>query len=95
MCFVSCCVQFADEHVDDKGDVLLTAQQQQLQWGLWLNTHKNPRFKLVDFGGLGVAVEVPKQIALATVAIRMQASTQSTSQPVAAKRPQQAAGDDL
>lgn len=69
-----CYVQFADEHVDDKGDVLLTTQQEQLQWGLWLNTHKNPRFKLIDFGGLGVTVEVPKQIALANVAIRLQAS---------------------
>eukprot|EP00775_Hariotina_reticulata_P010277 gene10277-10436_t len=53
--------QFADEHVDDKGDVLLTTQQEQLQWGLWLNTHKNPRFKLIDFGGLGVTVEVNHQ----------------------------------
>jgi cancer susceptibility candidate protein 1 len=64
-------VQCADEHAD-KGDVLLTAQQGPLQWGLWVNTHKNPRFKLIDFGGLGMTVEIPKQLALASIALRVQ-----------------------
>jgi hypothetical protein len=65
-------VQCADEYADDKGDVLLTAQQGPLQWGLWVNTHKNPRFKLIDFGGLGMTVEIPKQLALASIALRVQ-----------------------
>jgi cancer susceptibility candidate protein 1 len=65
-------VQCADEYADDKGDVLLTAQQGPLQWGLWVNTHKNPRFKLIDFSGLGMTVEIPKQLALASVALRVQ-----------------------
>jgi hypothetical protein len=65
-------VQRADEYANPKGDVLLTAQQGVLQWGLWVNTHKNPRFKLIDLGGLGMTVEIPKQIALASVALRVQ-----------------------
>jgi len=69
-----CChvVQRADEYADPKGDVLLTAQQGGLQWGLWVNTQKNPRFKLVDLTGLGMTVEIPKQLALANIAIRVQ-----------------------
>jgi cancer susceptibility candidate protein 1 len=67
-------MQCADEYADDKGDVLLTAQQGPLQWGLWVNTHKNPRFKLIDFSGLGMTVEIPKQLALASVALRVQVS---------------------
>eukprot|EP00878_Enallax_costatus_P026409 GHUV01028341.1.p1 GENE.GHUV01028341.1~~GHUV01028341.1.p1 ORF type:complete len:424 (+),score=159.44 GHUV01028341.1:283-1554(+) len=65
-------LQNSDQHADDKGDVLLAAQQGPLQWGLWVNTYKNPRFKLIDFSGLGMTVEIPKQIALASVALRVQ-----------------------
>lgn len=66
--------QCADEYADEKDDVLLTAQQGPLQWGLWVNTHKNPRFKLIEFSGLGMTVEIPKQLALASVALRVQVS---------------------
>ena len=65
-------MQYSDQHADDKGDVLLAAQQGPLQWGLWVNTHKNPRFKMIDFCGLGMTVEIPKQIALANIALRVQ-----------------------
>lgn len=65
-------VQRADEYSDPKGDVLLTAQQGVLQWGLWVNTQKNPRFKLVVLSGLGMTVEIPKQLALANIALRVQ-----------------------
>jgi hypothetical protein len=65
-------VQRADEYADPKGDVLLTAQQGLLQWGLWVNTQKNPRFKLVELSGLGMTVEIPKQLALANIALRVQ-----------------------
>lgn len=52
--------------------MLLTAQQGVLQWGLWVNTQKNPRFKSVEMSGLGIAVEIPKQLALASIALRVQ-----------------------
>jgi hypothetical protein len=65
-------LQHSEEHADDKGDVLLTAQRGEQQLGLWANVHKNARFKLVDFGGLGMSVEIPKQLALANIALRVQ-----------------------
>lgn len=71
-------MQYSDQHADDKGDVLLAAQQGPLMWGLWVNTHKNPRFKLIDFGGLGISVEIPKQIALASVGLRVQVGLRGT-----------------
>jgi cancer susceptibility candidate protein 1 len=74
-CFV---LQRADEYADPKGDVLLTAQQGVLQWGLWVNTQKNPRFKSVEMSGLGIAVEIPKQLALANIGLRIQVGRCST-----------------
>lgn len=68
-------MQRADEYADPRGDVLLTAQQGPLQWGLWVNTQKNPRFKLLDLAGLGMTLEIPKQLALANIAIRVQVTT--------------------
>jgi cancer susceptibility candidate protein 1 len=65
-------VQRADEFADPKGDVLLTAQQGALQWGLWVNTQKNPRFKLIELSGLGMSIEIPKQLALANIAVFVQ-----------------------
>lgn len=65
-------LQNTDRQADNKGDVLLTAQRGCLQWGVWVNTHKNPRFKLIDFGGIGMTVDIPKQLALASVAMRVQ-----------------------
>jgi hypothetical protein len=42
-----------------------------VSWGLWVNTARNPRLRVVEWPGLGVAIEVPKQIALANVALRV------------------------
>jgi hypothetical protein len=45
----SCCTcasQHCAEYADSKGEVLLTAQQGALQLGLWVNTQRNPRFKV-------------------------------------------------
>jgi hypothetical protein len=45
-----------------------------LAWGLWVNAARTPRLKQIEWAGLGMAVEVPKQIALAAVAMRVQVS---------------------
>ncbi len=42
------------------------------QWALWVNTSKNPRLKAVEMAALRMVVEVPKQIALANIAMRVQ-----------------------
>ncbi|KAG2431165.1 hypothetical protein HXX76_009694 [Chlamydomonas incerta] len=42
------------------------------KWGVWVNTAKNPRLKAVEMPQLGVTLEIPKQIALANVALRVQ-----------------------
>lgn len=78
-------MQRADEYADPKGDVLLTAQQGMLQWGLWVNTQKNPRFKTVDLGGLGMTLEIPKQLALANIAIRVQVRFGCKEKPTSSK----------
>ncbi len=47
-------------------------QQGSFQWALWVNTSKNPRLKAVEMSALRMLVEVPKQIALANIAMRVQ-----------------------
>nr|ACN22074.1 inner dynein arm I1 intermediate chain IC97 [Chlamydomonas reinhardtii]ACN22075.1 inner dynein arm I1 intermediate chain IC97 [Chlamydomonas reinhardtii] len=42
------------------------------KWGVWVNTAKNPRLKAVEMPQLGVTLEIPKQIALANIALRVQ-----------------------
>lgn len=71
------CAQYSDLHANDKGDVLVEAQKGPLQLGLWVNTHKNPRFKTINFKELGVSIDVPKQLALANVALRLQVGLSS------------------
>jgi hypothetical protein len=41
-------------------------------WGMWVNTSKNPRFKLIEMPQLQLSIEIPKSIALANVALRVQ-----------------------
>lgn len=39
---------------------------------VWVNTSKNPRLKAVELASLQMVVEIPKQIALANLALRVQ-----------------------
>ena len=65
-------LQRADEHANDKGEILLERVVGPLSWALWVNTSKNPRFKLLELPLLGMTLEIPKQIALANIAICVQ-----------------------
>jgi hypothetical protein len=65
-------LQRADEHANDRGEIILERVVGPLSWALWVNTSKNPRFKLLDLPLLRMTVELPKQIALANIAIRVQ-----------------------
>ena len=41
------------------------------RFGLWVNLAKNPRMKLIDFDDLNVTCELPKALALASIAVRV------------------------
>ena len=45
--------------------------QPSCKYGLWVNLAKNPRIKQLDFADLAISTELPKSLALASVAIRV------------------------
>ena len=47
-----------EEYEDEAGGVQVACQTSSLKFGLWVNTSKNPRLKLVDFPLLGISLEV-------------------------------------
>jgi Cancer susceptibility candidate 1 N-terminus len=59
-------------YADAEGNVKHEVMHQQWRWGTWLNVHKNPRMKCISFAQIGVQIDVPKQLALAPVAVRAQ-----------------------
>lgn len=62
----------ADQHANERNEIQLAAKESSLQWGLWVNTSKNPRLKIVEMSQLGLTIDIPKQIALASIAVRVQ-----------------------
>mmetsp|Transcript_5166 Transcript_5166/g.12730 ORF Transcript_5166/g.12730 Transcript_5166/m.12730 type:complete len:729 (-) Transcript_5166:223-2409(-) len=62
----------ADEHANDKGEICLgRTAGNDFGWALWVNTAKNPRLKAVELPALHMVVEIPKQVALASAALRV------------------------
>ncbi|KAG2486777.1 hypothetical protein HYH03_014576 [Edaphochlamys debaryana] len=61
-----------DEYANDKNEIQLGTTAGSFKWGVWVNTAKNPRLKVVEMPQLGVTLDIPKQIALANVALRVQ-----------------------
>ena len=61
-----------DYYADADGNVKSEQVLDRCGWGIWLNIHKNPRLKTVEFPALGLQLEVTKQLALAPIAIRAQ-----------------------
>lgn len=81
-------MQHADDHTNDKGEIVIeaaadaagpagtgTPESRGVQWGIWVNVQRNPRTKSVAFPRLGLVVEVPKSVALASLALRVQVRT--------------------
>jgi cancer susceptibility candidate protein 1 len=66
--FLHRCDYFADED----GGIRFEHKMGPCTWGIWLNVHKNPRTKMVEFPRLNINFEIQKQVALAPVAIRVQ-----------------------
>jgi hypothetical protein len=74
-------LQHADELQNAKGEVVICAQSPTdtdthhpectaAKLGLWVNLAKNPRFKTIQIPQLGFTAELPKPLALASIAVR-------------------------
>lgn len=63
---------FSDKYTGAKNEVLLSAEADGYGYGLWVNLAKNPRIKDIDF--TNVAIEISKNVAMTSLAIRMSLS---------------------
>eukprot|EP00002_Diphylleia_rotans_P011139 TRINITY_DN2206_c0_g1_i5.p1 TRINITY_DN2206_c0_g1~~TRINITY_DN2206_c0_g1_i5.p1 ORF type:complete len:645 (+),score=159.67 TRINITY_DN2206_c0_g1_i5:218-2152(+) len=64
-------LQFADEHASAKNEVQKSIALEDIKYSLWVNLAKNPRIKSIDYPDLNITFELPKSLALASIAIRM------------------------
>lgn len=64
-------LQHYEKYANNRGDVQVICCTEHFRTGVWVNVHKNPRFKTVDLQDMGVIVELPRSIALASVAVRL------------------------
>eukprot|EP00854_Cymbomonas_tetramitiformis_P002327 gene2327-3052_t len=64
-------LQRADEFQNAKGEVQVQAQVDAVKFGLWVNLAKNPRMKTIEIPELNFISELPKSLALASIAVRM------------------------
>lgn len=64
-------LMFMDEYFAN-GEVKTMTNQPPFSLGVWVNLAKNPRFRTVEYTDLGVTVEIPKPVALASLAVRVQ-----------------------
>ncbi|BBN15263.1 cancer susceptibility candidate protein 1 [Marchantia polymorpha subsp. ruderalis] len=60
------------EYWRDKQQNIFCAKAQNWKLAFWINHPKNPRFRMLDLPEVDVAMNLPKQFALANVAIRLQ-----------------------
>lgn len=61
----------ADKYQNDKGEIQVHDSRSGFKYALWANHVKNPRFKQIEVPELDIVVELPKAIAVATIAVRM------------------------
>lgn len=61
-----------DEFANERNEIQLGRVHGSFKWAVWVNTSKNPRLKQVEMPQVGAVVEIPKQIALANIALRLQ-----------------------
>ena len=64
-------LQRADEFVNAKNECVVGVASEGCRYGLWVNLAKNPRIKSIDFAELSVTSELPKTLALASIAVRV------------------------
>lgn len=84
-------LQHADELQNAKGEVVICAQSPTgtttqhpqcaaAKLGLWVNLAKNPRFKTIQIPQLGITAELPKPLALASIAVRCVSAAEKSFQ---------------
>eukprot|EP01025_Chloroclados_australasicus_P048800 TRINITY_DN5539_c0_g2_i4.p1 TRINITY_DN5539_c0_g2~~TRINITY_DN5539_c0_g2_i4.p1 ORF type:complete len:701 (-),score=83.62 TRINITY_DN5539_c0_g2_i4:171-2273(-) len=66
-------LQHNDRYMDDNGDVMIGHKGNNFAVCIWVNVAKNPRIKSIEMKPIGeYKAEISKQIALASVALRLQ-----------------------
>jgi len=61
----------ADEFANAKHECIVCVPAAGCRFGLWVNLAKNPRIKSIEYAELSVASELPKALALASIAVRV------------------------
>jgi hypothetical protein len=62
----------ASKYTNEKNECKISANVGTLKFGLWINVALKPfRLKVVDFGKTGIIVDIPKPLALHSVAVRV------------------------
>ena len=61
----------AEEFANAKHECVACVASPGCRYGLWVNLAKNPRVKSIELPDLGVNVELPKALALASIAVRV------------------------
>ena len=65
---------FSDKFAAAKNEVQVFNQADGTSFGMWVNLSKNPRIKNIEFPGF--AIEIPKAVAMTSLAIRMMMNTE-------------------
>lgn len=62
----------ASQYTNEKNECKISSNAGSLKFGLWVNVALKPfRLKVVDFGKTGIIVDIPKPLALHSVAVRV------------------------
>jgi len=64
-------LQRSEDFVNNKMECCVTVAARGCHFGLWVNLAKNPRIKSIEYADLSIAVELPKSLALASIAVRV------------------------
>ena len=64
-------LQYSAKTPNEKNEFLVCKKNQGLKCGMWININKNPRVKVIEMPDLDIVAEIPKSVALATVAVRI------------------------
>lgn len=64
-------LQRANEFVNAKNECVTCVTVPGCRFGLWVNLAKNPRIKSIDLPELSLSIELPKALALASIAVRV------------------------
>ena len=64
-------IQHADEHTNARNEVLLAYDTGDIKFCMWINLSKNPRVKTIEFADLSISIDIPKALALASIAVRL------------------------